>query len=88
VAGSVLLSQKKLHAFEGTSSEKSTIRLSSLALMHIHYSVPVDMDQVIDRFKLLCHRRIALYPSFIFIINSVLIMAMSTSLLSQMGVVR
>jgi len=35
-------------------------RLSSLALMHIHYSVSIDFDQVIDRFKLQCNRRIAL----------------------------
>lgn len=35
-------------------------RLSSLALMHIHYSLPIDFDNVIDTFKLKCNRRISL----------------------------
>ena len=35
-------------------------RLSSLALMHIHYNKVVNLDNVVDRFKLKCDRRIAL----------------------------
>ena len=35
-------------------------RLSSLALMHVHYSLPIDFDDVIDTFKLKCNRRISL----------------------------
>ena len=35
-------------------------RLSSLALMHIHYSSAIDFDDVIDNFKLKCKRRITL----------------------------
>lgn len=27
-------------------------RLSSLALMHVHYKIPVDLDDVVTRFKL------------------------------------
>ncbi len=35
-------------------------RLSSLALMHIHYNLPIDLEDVIDTFKLKCNRRISL----------------------------
>ena len=35
-------------------------RLSSLALMHVHYNLTVDLDNVVDRFKLKCNRRISL----------------------------
>ena len=35
-------------------------RLSSLALMHIHYNLRIDFDDVMDKFKLKCNRRIAL----------------------------
>ena len=35
-------------------------RLSALALMHIHRSYSVDLDDVVDRFKLKCNRRISL----------------------------
>ena len=35
-------------------------RLSSLALMHIHYKKPVDHDDIIDRFKAMSSRRISL----------------------------
>ncbi len=35
-------------------------RLSSLALMHIHYNLPINLDDVIDTFKLKCNRRISL----------------------------
>lgn len=35
-------------------------RLSSLALMHIHYTSPVNLDSVVDMFKLKCNRRIPL----------------------------
>ena len=36
-------------------------RLSSLALMHVHYDLQVDLDDVVDnRFKLKCNRRISL----------------------------
>ena len=31
-------------------------RLSSLALMHIHYNLLIDFDDVIDKFKLKCNR--------------------------------
>ena len=31
-------------------------RLSSLALMHIHYNLRIDFDDVIDKFKLKCNR--------------------------------
>ncbi len=34
-------------------------RLSSLALMHIHYNLPINLD-VIDTLKLKCNRRISL----------------------------
>ena len=35
-------------------------RLSALALMHIHRSYSVDLDDVFDIFKLKCNRRISL----------------------------
>ncbi len=35
-------------------------RLSSLALMHIHYNIKIDLDDVVDVFKLKYNRRIAL----------------------------
>ena len=35
-------------------------RLSSLALMHIHRSMSIDLNDVVERFKLKCNRRIAL----------------------------
>lgn len=35
-------------------------RLSALALMKIHYKTPVDLEDVIDRFKLKSNRRISL----------------------------
>ena len=35
-------------------------RMSSLALMHIHYNKIVNLDDVVDRFKLKCNRRIKL----------------------------
>ncbi|SMN02068.1 hypothetical protein SPONN_425 [uncultured Candidatus Thioglobus sp.] len=35
-------------------------RLSALALMHVHHRVPVDLENVVDRFKIQCNRRIIL----------------------------
>ena len=35
-------------------------RLSVLALMNIHYNFSVDLDDVVDRFKIKCNGRIAL----------------------------
>ena len=35
-------------------------RLSVLALVYIHYNFPVDLDDVVDRFKIRFNRRIAL----------------------------
>ena len=54
-ANSVL---KNLKSF--LRSTQGQERLSSLALMHIHYSLPVDLDEVVERFKLKCNRRINL----------------------------
>ena len=34
-------------------SSMGQVRLSSLALMHVHYDLPVDLDDVISRFKLM-----------------------------------
>ena len=35
-------------------------RMSALALMKIHYTTPVDLDDVVDRFKVMSNRRIPL----------------------------
>ena len=34
--------------------------LSSLSLMHIHYNFPVDLNDIVDKFKAKCNRRIIL----------------------------
>ena len=49
---------KKLKSF--VHSTMGQERLSSLALMHVHYDLQVDLDDVVDRFKLKCNRRISL----------------------------
>ena len=41
-------------------STMSEERLSALALMHVHYDLSVDLDCVVDKFKLKCNRRIKL----------------------------
>lgn len=41
-------------------STMSEERLSSLTLMHVHYDVPIDLNEIVDRFKLKCSRRILL----------------------------
>ncbi len=35
-------------------------RLSSLVMMSIHNDMPIDFDVIVDRFKLVCNRRIVL----------------------------
>ena len=49
---------KKLKSFVRTTMGQE--RLSSLALMHVHSDLQVDLDDVVDRFKLKCNRRISL----------------------------
>ena len=54
-ANSVL---KNLKTFLRNTMEQE--KLSSLTLMHIHYSLPINFDDVVDTFKLKCERRIVL----------------------------
>ena len=49
---------KKLKSF--VRSTMGHERLFSLALMHVHHNLQVDLDDVVDRFKLKCNRRISL----------------------------
>ena len=47
---------RRLHNFMHTSTSEE--RLTSLALMHIHYNHPVDLDSVVDKFAELHPRRL------------------------------
>ena len=49
---------RRLHTYMCTSMTQQ--RLSSLALLHIHYDVPIDLDKAVDIYSWLHPRRLAL----------------------------
>ena len=49
---------RRLHTYMRTSMTQE--RLSSLALLHIHYDVPIDLDEAVNIYSRLHPRRLAL----------------------------
>ena len=49
---------RRLHTFNRAGMKED--RLTSLALMHIHYTFPIDMDEIINIFKTVHPRRFEL----------------------------